>query len=114
MLLRLSLLLCLFAGIASVVGDAAAKSVHLDEELYDRALAHAEMLESTGDGIAERLRRGEAEALYEVAKSMNEAGDKISSVLIWHALADDGSEGDDYEVTRRTLLSTFTFMNIHS
>lgn len=28
---------------------------------------------------------------------MNDSGDKISSVLIWHVLADDGSQGDDYE-----------------
>lgn len=98
-----SLPLCLLVGVASVVADsrrnnAAAKGVELDEDLYHRALAHAGILESQSrDGIAERLRRGEAEALFEVANSMNEAGDKISSVLIWHALADDGSEGADYE-----------------
>ena len=108
--------LCLFVGIASVAVNAAAKDVQLDEDLYNRALAHAGMLESTEDGIAERLRRGEVEALYEVAKSMNDSGDKISSVLIWHALADDGSEGDNYEVAKRILHPTFTlsFMNIHS
>mmetsp|Transcript_16581 Transcript_16581/g.30004 ORF Transcript_16581/g.30004 Transcript_16581/m.30004 type:complete len:328 (+) Transcript_16581:25-1008(+) len=75
--------------------------VRLDEDLYNRALAHAGILESQqpqhGDTITDRLRQGDAEALYEVAKSMNDSGDKISSVLIWHALADDGSEGDDYE-----------------
>ncbi len=27
---------------------------------------------------------------------MNSRGDRLSSVLIWHALADDGSEGEDY------------------
>lgn len=97
MLLSRYLWLCLFVGIASVAVNAAAKDVQLDEDLYNRALAHAGMLESTEDGIAERLRRGEVEALYEVAKSMNDSGDKISSVLIWHALADDGSEGDNYE-----------------
>ena len=108
--------LCLFVGIASVAVNAAAKDVQLDEDLYNRALAHAGMLESKEDGIAERLRRGEVEALYEVAKSMNDSGDKISSVLIWHALADDGSEGDNYEVAKRILHPTFTlsFMNIHS
>ena len=108
--------LCLFVGIASVAVNAAAKDVQLDEDLYNRALAHAGMLESKEDGIAERLRRGGGEALYEVAKSMNDSGDKISSVLIWHALADDGSEGDNYEVAKRILHPTFTlsFMNIHS
>ena len=116
MLLSRYLWLCLFVGIASVAVNAAAKDVQLDEDLYNRALAHAGMLESTEDGIAERLRRGEVEALYEVAKSMNDSGDKISSVLIWHALADDGSEGDNYEVAKRILHPTFTlsFMNIHS
>ena len=108
--------LCLLVGIASVAVNAAAKDVQLDEDLYNKALAHAGMLESTEDGIAERLRRGEAEALFEVAKSMNDSGDKISSVLIWHALADDGSEGDNYEVAKRILHPIFTlsFMNIHS
>ena len=43
-----------------------------------------------------RLRAHDAEALYKVAKSMNSHGDnRISSVLIWHALADNGLEGDD-------------------
>jgi hypothetical protein len=37
------------------------------------------------------------EALNEVAKSMNDPVDRLSSVLVWHALADDGSQGDDYE-----------------
>ena len=37
------------------------------------------------------------EALNEVAKSMNDSVDRLSSVLVWHALADDGSQGDDYE-----------------
>mmetsp|Transcript_26046 Transcript_26046/g.62537 ORF Transcript_26046/g.62537 Transcript_26046/m.62537 type:complete len:355 (-) Transcript_26046:89-1153(-) len=78
-------------------------SIHLEEDLFNRALAHAGMIESQqgpsngDDGITERLRGGDVEALYEVAKSMNDSGDKISSVLIWHALADDGSQGDDYE-----------------
>jgi len=96
-----SLLLCLIIGSASVFADSArnaANGIHLDEDLYNRALAHAGLLEQqTQNGITERLRKGEVEALYSVAKSMNDSGDKISSVMIWHALADDGSEGDDYE-----------------
>ena len=44
----------------------------------------------------ERLRRLDVEALYDVASSMNSHGDKLSSILIWHALADDGSEAYDY------------------
>lgn len=92
-----SLSLCFIVGVATVVAEAAANGIELDEDLYHRALAHAGMLEAQAqDGIAERLRRGEVEALFEVANSMNAAGDKISSVLMWHALADDGSEGRDY------------------
>ena len=47
--------------------------------------------------ITVRLPNGEVEALNEVAKSMNDSVDRLSSVLVWHALADDGSQGDDYE-----------------
>lgn len=106
-----SLPLCLLIGSSasvSVSADSGRRGknngrVVLEEDLFDRALAHAGLLESQQqltDGensITERLRRGEIEALFEVAKSMNDSGDKISSVLMWHALADDGSQGDDYE-----------------
>lgn len=78
--------------------------VDLDEDLYTRALAHAATLEqpNLNDGLVARLGNREVEALYEVAKSMNDAGDAISSVLIWHALADDGSEGEDPEAYDET------------
>ena len=39
---------------------------------------------------------GDEVAPIEVTQSMNSRGDRLSSVLIWHALADDGSEGEDY------------------
>ena len=66
----------------------------LNEDLFRRALAHAvatttmtsNYKEGEEDDFVGRLRRHETEALYEVAQS----------VLIWHALADDGSEGEDY------------------
>lgn len=95
-----SLLICVAIFSAVVVADPGrGGGINLDEDLYNRALAHAATLEQPNrdDGIVARLRRREVEALYEIAKSMNDSGDKISSVLIWHALADDGSEGDDYE-----------------
>lgn len=75
----------------------ATAAIDLDEDLFNRALAHAGTMESQSAGITDRLREGTIEALYDVAKSMNDGGDRISSVLIWHALADDGSEGDDYD-----------------
>ena len=76
----------------------------LDEDLFHRALAHAvatttmtsNYKEGEEDDLVGRLRRHDVEALYEVAQSMNSHGDRLSSVLIWHALADDGSEGEDY------------------
>eukprot|EP00584_Thalassiosira_punctigera_P004295 CAMPEP_0172531776 /NCGR_PEP_ID=MMETSP1067-20121228/5039_1 /TAXON_ID=265564 ORGANISM="Thalassiosira punctigera, Strain Tpunct2005C2" /NCGR_SAMPLE_ID=MMETSP1067 /ASSEMBLY_ACC=CAM_ASM_000444 /LENGTH=332 /DNA_ID=CAMNT_0013316191 /DNA_START=22 /DNA_END=1020 /DNA_ORIENTATION=- len=85
--------------VAADSGRGETVAVKLDEDLYNRALAHAAIMQQSQpiDDITDRLRNGDAEALYEVAKSMNDSGDKISSVLIWHALADDGSEGDDYE-----------------
>jgi TPR repeat protein len=73
--------------------------VQLDEDLFHRALAHsaANMMTNTEEeSIVERLRRLDVEALYDVASSMNSHGDKLSSILIWHALADDGSEAYDY------------------
>lgn len=90
-------LLFIFICIVAILVDSG-HALHLDEDLYNRALAHAGTLERHGNNrITERLQQGEVEALYEVAKSMNDSGDKLSSVLIWHALADDGSEGNDYE-----------------
>ena len=94
-----SLPLCLLIGSSasvSVSADSGRRGknngrVVLEEDLFDRALAHAGLLESQQqltDGensITERLRRGEIEALFEVAKSMNDSGDKISSVLMWHS-----------------------------
>ena len=76
----------------------------VNEDLFRRALAHAvatttmtsNYKEGEEDDFVGRLRRHETEALYEVAQSMNSHGDRLSSVLIWHALADDGSEGEDY------------------
>ncbi|KAL7552640.1 hypothetical protein ACHAWF_015868 [Thalassiosira exigua] len=97
--LSLCLSLCLLAVAWSSVSAAESGrgGVQLDEDLYNRALAHAATMDLGVDGgIADRLRDRDVEALYEVAKSMNDAGDRISSVLLWHALADDGSEGDDY------------------
>lgn len=82
--------------------------VQLDEDLFHRALAHAaaSILTNTvgelgeekekDEGIMERLRRLDIEALYDVASSMNSHGDKLSSILIWQALAHDGSEDYDY------------------
>ncbi|KAL7540931.1 hypothetical protein ACHAXR_012624 [Thalassiosira sp. AJA248-18] len=102
MLLPFIPILCILinSAVVSIAADPAAKdgTPTLDEDLFNRALAHAGTLESQNSGITDRLREGNVEALYEVAKSMNDDDDKISSVLIWHALADDGSEGVDYEV----------------
>jgi len=71
--------------------------IQLDEDLYNRVLAHAGTMIAHDATITDRLRNGEVEALNEVAKSMNDSVDRLSSVLVWHALADDGSQGDDYE-----------------
>ena len=84
--------------------DGGGRKIRLDEDLFHRALAHAvatttmtsNYKEGEEDDLVGRLRRHDAEALYEVARSMNSHGDRLSSVLIWHALADDGSEGEDY------------------
>lgn len=92
--------LCLFfldrstTSVVSAESGTDGKHVTLDEDLFNRALAHAAAHKYEA---VDRLRNGEVEALYDVAESMNQSGDKISSVLIWHALADDGSQGDDYE-----------------
>ena len=99
--------LCSSASLALLVvaiACADTPGVNLDEDLYTRALAHAATLEqpNLNDGLVARMRHREVEALYEVAKSMNDAGDAISSVLIWHALADDGSEGEDPEAYDET------------
>ena len=67
--------------------------LELDKDLYNRALAHVVSFErDTQDDATRRLRRRKVEAFYEVAKSMNDSGDRISSVLMWHALANDWLE----------------------
>ena len=88
----------------ATVADRGGRKIRLDEDLFHRALAHAAATttitsnykEGEEDDLVGRLRRHDVEALYEVAQSMNSHGDRLSSVLIWHALADDGSEGEDY------------------
>jgi len=46
---------------------------------------------SSKDDLVQRLNNGDIDALYWVAKSMNDGGDRINSVLLWHQLADSSA-----------------------
>ena len=71
--------------------------VYVDPELYNRALMHAKSLPNDNDGqsLVEQLQEGNIEALYSVAQSLNvrnSGDDRITSVQLWHALADGPSQ----------------------
>lgn len=77
------------------------KSLTIPEDLHARLLDHASTHSdpSTGEpgsfasfgeeDFIQRLKDGEQAALYMVADSMNEVGNKKDAVLTWHELADD-------------------------
>lgn len=74
----------------------------IDPELFAKAVDHAKTLAVTTDPqykqhqkkneqLLEDLRNGRVEALYTVAQSLNKRNvgeDRLTSVLLWHALAD--------------------------
>eukprot|EP00578_Thalassiosira_sp_NH16_P008682 CAMPEP_0181123868 /NCGR_PEP_ID=MMETSP1071-20121207/26153_1 /TAXON_ID=35127 /ORGANISM="Thalassiosira sp., Strain NH16" /LENGTH=321 /DNA_ID=CAMNT_0023209087 /DNA_START=62 /DNA_END=1027 /DNA_ORIENTATION=+ len=74
-------------------------TTHIDPELYDKAIMHATTMampapsdpRQISSSLVQRLRSGDIEALYSVARSLNgrNAGDdRVTSVQLWHALAD--------------------------
>jgi hypothetical protein len=81
-----TLLLICYIG-TQVAGQA--DNVKIPAELLATALNHVSH-SSKLDAAAtiQSLNLGDIDTIYEVAKDMNEAGDLINSVLIWHILAD--------------------------
>jgi hypothetical protein len=74
----------------------------IDPELFAKAVTHAKTMSITNDPshkqhmkqheqLMDQLQSGNIEALYTVAQSLNQRGvgdDRITSVQLWHALAD--------------------------
>lgn len=77
-------------------------STQIDSDLFAKAMTHAKTMSITSDPthkqhmkqhqqLLEQLQSGNIEALYTVAQSLNQRGvgdDRITSVQLWHALAD--------------------------
>ncbi|KAL7463867.1 hypothetical protein ACHAXS_004218 [Conticribra weissflogii] len=67
---------------------------HIDPDLFAKALTHAKTMtlsQNENDSLLAQLQSGNIQALYTVAQSLNRrnAGDdRITSVQLWHALAD--------------------------
>jgi len=85
--IQITLLLALYL-VALVVGQA--ENAKIPAELLAKALNHASQSDDDLDAetTIRSLRYGDINTLYKVATSMNKAGDRINSVLIWHKLAD--------------------------
>ena len=69
---------------------------YIDPELYNKALIHARSMPNDNDGqlLVQQLEEGNIEALYSVAQSLNvrnSGDDRITSVQLWHVLADGPS-----------------------
>lgn len=89
-------------GFVSHVVSQGTDSTQIDPELFAKAITHAKTMSITNDPshrqhmkqheqLLEQLKSGNIEALYTVAQSLNSRGagdDRITSVQLWHALAD--------------------------
>lgn len=66
-----------------------AENAKIPAELIAKALNHVSQSgKLDAEATIQSIRGGDIDALYAVAKAMNEDGDLINSVLIWHNLAD--------------------------
>ncbi|KAL3805881.1 hypothetical protein HJC23_007842 [Cyclotella cryptica] len=86
----------------STLHDAPSSTTPIDPELFAKAITHAKTMAITNDPnhrqhiqqhqqLLDQLQSGNIEALYTVAQSLNQRGagdDRITSVQLWHALAD--------------------------
>ncbi|KAL7521949.1 hypothetical protein ACHAWX_006646 [Stephanocyclus meneghinianus] len=82
--------------------DGFSSTTQIDPELFAKAITHAKTMAITNDpahkhhirqhqNLLDQLQSGNIEALYTVAQSLNQRGagdDRITSVQLWHALAD--------------------------
>jgi hypothetical protein len=80
----------------------ASSVTQVDPELFAKAITHAKTMNISTDPkhkqhqkqhqqLMDQLQSGDVEALYTVAQSLNQRGagdDRITSVQLWHALAD--------------------------
>ena len=61
----------------------------IDPELYNMAVNHARSLPSSeGQLLIQQLMEGNIDALYNIAQSLNQHDDRLTSVKLWHALSD--------------------------
>ena len=65
------------------------EKTQIDPELYNKAVNHARSLPSSdGQILIQQLMEGNIDALYNIAQSLNQHDDRLTSVKLWHALAD--------------------------
>ena len=64
------------------------EKTNIDPELYNKAVNHARSLGNDGQQLIQQLMEGDIDALYNIAQSLNQNDDRITSVKLWHALAD--------------------------
>jgi len=65
------------------------EKTQIDPELYNKAVNHARSLPSSeGQQLIQQLMEGNIDALYNIAQSLNQNDDRLTSVKLWHALAD--------------------------
>ena len=88
--------LCLLASAVVLVSGQPANRAQIPADLLAKALNHVAKSPPTypnAEATIEALQGGSVEALYQVANSMNKLGgdDRLTSIQIYHALADDPS-----------------------
>lgn len=65
------------------------EKTQIDPELYNKAVNHARSLPSSeGQPLLQQLMEGDIDALYSIAQSLNQHDNRLTSVKLWHALAD--------------------------
>lgn len=89
MIIPVEILILVLLVYHSIITRCQADNPKIPAELLAKALNHIiQTKEPNTEHIIESLRFGDIETLYQVARSMNDAGDTQTSVEIWHALAD--------------------------
>mmetsp|Transcript_40190 Transcript_40190/g.45737 ORF Transcript_40190/g.45737 Transcript_40190/m.45737 type:complete len:275 (+) Transcript_40190:39-863(+) len=74
-----------------ILGMVSSQKIGIPAELLAKALNHAAASDGTQSKLVQNLRNGDIDSLYGVAKSMHSENDPITSVLIWHQLADSSA-----------------------